>query len=99
MKLREQPGNKAAANVNGSSSSTIDTSDIPILPEIDVSFSEGYSVVVFTACQLAFLHVLLLLGSLFHAITSGHPLVAACLLFTMVFHIERAMSREPCAQT
>ena len=39
MKPSEKPGSKAAANANGSSSSSIDTSDIPILPEIDVSLS------------------------------------------------------------
>lgn len=39
VKLNEKPGSKFAANGNGASSSYIDTSDIPILPEIDVRVS------------------------------------------------------------
>lgn len=42
VKPSEQPGSKAA-NANGSTSSIVDTSDIPILPEIDVSPHEVHS--------------------------------------------------------
>ena len=39
VKPSKKPESKAAANANGLSSSSVDTSDIPILPEIDVSLS------------------------------------------------------------